>query len=82
MVEVKGWEAMCGPPPPDDPTGQHARLTVQMIAGLTPDEDRSNCVAASPGPVRSSVKQSAVWAARSGVPANQMYVQWVRDGDR
>ena len=41
-IEVKGWEAMCGPLPPDDPTGQRAMLTVQMIAGLTPDEDRRN----------------------------------------
>ncbi|HXQ14317.1 MAG TPA: hypothetical protein VN814_06820 [Caulobacteraceae bacterium] len=81
-VEVKGWEAMCGPPPPDDPTGSGGKLTAQAIGGLTPDEDHRNCVAARQGPVRASVRQSAGWAAKSGGGVNQMYVQWVRDGER
>jgi hypothetical protein len=82
MVAVKGWEAMCGPPPSDDPTGSGGKLTAQAIGGLTPDEDHRNCVAASQGPVRASVRESAVWAVKSGGGADQMYVQWVRDGDR
>jgi hypothetical protein len=81
-VEVKGWQAMCGPPPPDDPTGGLGKLSTQLIRGLTPDADRRNCVAASAGAVRASVRQSAAWVAKSGGATSELYVQWVRDGNR
>jgi hypothetical protein len=82
VIELKAWKAMCGPSPPEDPIGQGAKLTDQMIRGLTADEHKENCVATSAAPVRVSVKASDAWAIKSGGGVNEMYVQWVRDGEQ
>jgi hypothetical protein len=82
VIELKAWQAMCGPSPPEDPTGQGAKLTDQMIRGLTADERHENCVTTSAAPVRVSVKASDAWATKSGGGVNEMYVQWVRDGEQ
>jgi hypothetical protein len=82
VIELKAWQAMCGPPPPDDPTGRGAKLTDRMIHGLTPDARKENCVATSAALVRVSVKDSDAWVTKSGGGVNEMYVQWIRDGER
>ena len=82
VTELKAWQAMCGPSPPDDPTGHAAKLTDRMIRGLTADARKENCVATSAAPVRVSVKDSDAWAIKSGGGVNEMYVQWIRDGER
>jgi hypothetical protein len=82
VIELKGWTAMCGPSPPDDPTGRYAKLTDRLIQGLTPDKRKENCVATSAAPVRISVKDSERWATNSGGSVNRMYVQWIRDGEQ
>ena len=82
VIELKAWQAMCGPTPPDDPAQHPSKLTDRMIRGLTPDARKQNCVAASAAPVRVSVKDSDAWVAKSGGAVNEMYVQWVRDGEQ
>jgi hypothetical protein len=82
VIELKAWQAMCGPTPPDDTTDNASKLTDRMIRGLAPDDRKENCVATSAAPVRVSVKDSDAWVAKSGGAVNEMYVQWVRDGEQ
>jgi|SRR5579862_279381 hypothetical protein len=82
VIELRAWQAMCGPPPPDDPTGNAHKLTDRMIPGLTADDRRDNCIAKSAAPVRLSAKDSDSWAAKSSGGVSEMYLQWVRDGER
>jgi hypothetical protein len=82
VIELRAWEAMCGPPPPDDPDGSRGHLTAQLMAGLVADENQSNCLASARGPVRESVSKSESWSTQSGGAARQVYFQWFRDGEQ
>ena len=82
VIELKAWQAMCGPPPPDDPTGSSHKLTDRMIAGLSPDSRQDNCIAASASSVRISARDSDGWTTRSGGGVSEFYFQWVRDGEK
>jgi hypothetical protein len=82
VIELKAWQAMCGPTPPDDTAGHASKLTDRMIHGLTPDARKENCIATSAAPVRVSVRDSEAWVAKNGGAVNEMYLQWVRDGEQ
>jgi hypothetical protein len=81
MIEYRAWPAMCGPPPPPDPTGERdATTTLQPIAGLVLDPSTHNCVATAQGPVRESVRLSEAWSVAD--PQGRDRARWVRDGER
>jgi hypothetical protein len=81
---LKGWEAMCGPPPPDDPTRLGNSLTLRPIAGLVLDKTNDDCIARSQGPLRVAARKSEVWSDRSDSSNGvvEFYLRWVRDGER
>jgi hypothetical protein len=79
IVEYKMWSALCGPPPPPDPTGQTSAVTTQApIAGLVMDKDQQDCVASDPEPVRASVGMSEQWAAPDDGQGRDR-ARWIRD---
>jgi hypothetical protein len=80
VIELKVWEAMCGPPPPDDPGGQNQHLTDRMFPGLVADQTNYNCVARAKGPVRVSAARSIAVVRQNG--GGQLYFRWYRDGDK
>jgi hypothetical protein len=81
VIEYRGWLALCGPPPPPDPTGEHSGATTrQPIDGLALDPSTHNCVASAQGPVRESVRRSEAWSAPD--PQGRDRARWVRDGER
>jgi hypothetical protein len=82
VVELKLWQAMCGRPPPRAPNDMGYKLTDRLLPGLTADRDHLDCIAATRGAVRASVKTSWTWVVQSGGGTPVMYLQWFRDGDR
>jgi len=80
VIEYKMWMALCGPPPPPDPTGEHdATTTRQPIDGLLMDASKHDCVASAQGPVRESVRRSEAWSRDD---KGRDRALWVRDGER
>jgi hypothetical protein len=82
ITEMASWPALCGPPPPPDPSGKDPNskdgggLTQAPIEGLTLDPAHKTCIATTPGPVHVSVLKSEAW---NGAPDRS---RWVRDGER
>ena len=82
VIEYKAWPALCGPPPPPDPTGEKSTTaTQQPIAGLIVDKDHDDCIASAKGPVLVSVGKSEVWGGDSDGRGRD-HARWVRDGDQ
>jgi hypothetical protein len=82
VIEYKAWTALCGPPPPADPTGQKgANATDQPIAGLVLDKGDNDCAASAKGPVLVSVKESQAWGGDTEGRGRD-HSRWVRDGDQ
>jgi hypothetical protein len=82
IVEYKMWPALCGPPPPPDPTGQKSTVMTQApIEGLVMDKDQQDCVASDQGPVRVSVQKSEHWGD-GGDSQGRDHAHWIRDGER
>ena len=82
IVEYKMWPALCGPPPPPDPTGEKsAVMTEAPIEGLVMDKDQQDCVASDQGPVRVSVQKSEHWGD-GGDSQGRDHAHWIRDGER
>jgi hypothetical protein len=80
VVEYRLWPALCGPPPPPDPTGQHGGVvTLQPIEGLVMDEKNQDCVASAQGPVRESARKSEAWNDQDSQGRN--LARWVRDSE-
>ena len=81
VIEYKMWLALCGPPPPPDPTGEHDSTTTrQPIDGLVMDTSKHDCVASAQGPVRESVRRSEAWSGEDNQGRDR--ARWIRDGER
>jgi hypothetical protein len=81
VIEYRMWLALCGPPPPSDPSGEHDPTTTrQPIEGLVLDPSARDCVASAQGPVRESVRLSEAWSGAD--PQGRDRARWVRDGER
>lgn len=80
VIEYRAWAALCGPPPPADPTGQKsAVMTDKLLPGLTVDKTQQDCIASDKAPVLASVKASEAWSQDDN-PGRDT-ARWVRDGD-
>lgn len=81
VIEYRLWPALCGPPPPPDPTGQkNAVVTQQPVDGLVVDKDKQDCIASAQGSVRESMLKSEAWD--NGDNEGRNMARWVRDGER
>jgi hypothetical protein len=82
ITEYKAWAALCGPPPPPDPTGEKsAVVSDKLFAGLVVDKDHQDCIASAQDPVRVSARASEAWGGDEDDRGRDT-VRWVRDGDQ
>jgi hypothetical protein len=76
VTAVTGWSVLCGPPPPDTPSGQTKRYgTLTPLTGLTMDASNDDCSTTSKDAIRAAAVASRQW------DKSPTTIHWVRDGD-